>query len=617
MKQKHIVNSKSMGLLSSALLLSGSAMAQYSPTPKFEGKIGKTLEDTKEAYPKNRPEAPAGAPNVVWILIDDIGYGATTAFGGLIETPTFDRLSNQGLRYTNWHTCAFSAPTRAALLTGRNQHSVHTGYFSEASYGTPGYDGYLPFETATIAEILRENGYNTYAVGKYHITSPSDVSAVGPFNRWPTGRGFDHYYGYNPSAGAGDQWNPVIFRDTQQEPKDPQGRHFTELITNEAIRYISGQKKADPDKPFFLYYAPGAAHAPHQVAQEWIDKYKGKFDKGWDWYREEALARQKKLGVVPANIQLAPQNPNVKPWNELNADQQRIFAQYMETYAGFVSHTDHEIGRIIDYLEQIGQLDNTLVVLMIGDNGAEGGGGVNGRLYPSKDGETQAQLFARSLENLDNLGGPQSVPLYPSGWAAATNVPFRFYKGNPCWEGGTHDPLVLFFPKKIREKGGIRSQYAYVSDILPTTVELTGAKIPETINGYRQQPVEGVSLAYSIDGKNVPEHHNLQYHEMTGSYAIYKDGWKASFPNGVANRAADPQKPDEVYLFNTKEDFNEVNNLADKYPDKVKELAKVFEAEAWKYNVYPLKRNWVNNNPLTIKHSKNIDKQGKTFRKLP
>jgi arylsulfatase len=590
---KQIVNSKNMGILSSALLLSGTVAAQYSPTPAFEGKIGKTLDETKESYPKVRPDVPAGAPNVVWILIDDIGYGASSAFGGLIETPNIDRLANQGLRYTNHHTCAFSAPTRAALLTGRNQHSVHFGFFANNPYGAPGYDGYLPFEKATVAEILRENGYNTYAIGKYHITSPSDVP-IGPFNRWPTGRGFDHYFGYTPSAASDDQWNPTLYRDTQRESKDPEGRHVTELFANEAIRFISDQKKVDPEKPFFLYFATGAAHAPVQVGKEWIDKYKGKFDKGWDWYREEVLARQKKLGVVPANTPLAPQNPGVKAWDSLSADEKKISLRHIEAYAGFVSHADHEIGRIIDYIEQLGQLDNTLIVVMIGDNGAPPGS-PNGRfLIPQKD-ETPEQLASRELANLDLLGTAESKPGYPVGWAAATNTPFRFYKGNPCWEGGTHDPLILFYPKKIKEKGGIRTQYSYVSDILPTTIELTGAKVPDVVNGYTQEPVEGVSLAYSIDNKTAPERHTLQYHEMTGSYALYKDGWKVAYPNGVENRAEDPNG---VYLYHTKDDFNEINNLASKYPEKVKELTEAFEAEAWKYNVYPLKNKWENNNVL-------------------
>ncbi|MDR3260615.1 MAG: arylsulfatase [Tannerella sp.] len=607
-----IIN-KNIGLISSALLLGGTATAQYSPTPKFEGKIGKTLEETKEAYPKNRPEAPAGAPNVVWILIDDIGYGATSAFGGLIETPNFDRLANQGLRYTNFHTCAFSAPTRAALLTGRNQHSVHFGFFSNNSYGTPGYDGYLPFEKATVAEILRENGYNTYAIGKYHVTSPSDVTPAGPFNRWPTSRGFDRYFGFTPSAAGTDQWNPILYRDTQREPDDPQGRHVTELLADEAIRYISEQKKADSEKPFFLYFAPGAAHGPHQVGQEWRDKYKGKFDKGWDWYREEVLARQKKLGVVPANTPLAVQNPDVQPWNDLSDGERTIFLRYIENYAGFVSHTDSEIGRIIDCIEKLGQLDNTLIVLMIGDNGAAPGGGVNGRFLTPQANETREQQIARELANLDLLGTAKSHPVYPTGWAAATNTPFRYYKGNPCWEGGTHDPLIVFYPKKIKEKGGIRNQYSYVNDILPTTLELTGAKAPEVINGYKQESIEGTSLAYSIDNRNAPERHAIQYHEMTGSYALYKDGWKVAYPNGIA-RATDPNS---VYLVNTREDFNEINNLASKYPEKVKELTEAFEAEAWKYNVYPLKNKWKNENPYIKKagtaRKKDREQQADTY----
>jgi arylsulfatase len=610
-----IVNSRNIGALSSALLLGGTVTAQYSPTPKFEGKIGKTTETTREAYPKNRPEAPAGAPNVVWILIDDIGYGATTAFGGLIETPNFDRLANQGLRYTNWHTCAVSAPTRAALMTGCNAHTVHIGTFADQSYGTPGYDGYLPFERATIAEILRENGYNTFAVGKYHLTSSSDVTAAGPFNRWPTGRGFDHYYGYIPSSGAGDQWNPIIYRDTQREPKDPQGRHFTELITNEAIRYISEQKKADPEKPFFLYYAPGAAHSPHQAAREWINKYRGKFDKGWDWYREETLSRQKKLGVVPANTELPPRNHDVKPWESLTEDEKKISLSHIETFAGFVSHTDHEIGRIVTLLEEIGQLDNTLIVLMIGDNGAASETPI-GNFLTKKQNETQEQFFARQLDSLHLIGSAQSKPNFPIGWAGATNTPFRFHKAVSNWEGGTHDPLIVFYPKRIKEKGAIRTQYTYVNDILPTTVELTGVKVPAVINGYKQEPAEGISLAYSIDNPNAPERHTLQYLEWNSSYAIYKDGWKASFPNGIANRAENREKPDAVYLFNIREDFNELHDLADKYPDKVKELAGLFEAEAWKHNVYPLKRNWVNENPLILKYSKEFNAQQKQWQKL-
>ena len=601
-----LLSNKNTTLLTSALLLSGSAVAQYSPTPIFQGKIGKTLTDTKESRPKTQPTAPEGAPNVVWILIDDIGYGAASAFGGLIETPNFDRLANQGLRYTNFHTCAYSAPTRASLLTGRNPHSAHFGFFAHTSYDTPGYDGYLPFEKATVAEILRENGYSTFAVGKYHVTHPSDATQAGPFNRWPTGRGFDHYFGYPPESGANDQWHPTLYRDTQREPEDPQGRHVNELFANEAIKFISDQKSAAPNKPFFLYYAPGAAHAPHQVAKEWIDKYKGKFDFGWDKYRALVLDRQKKLGVVPANTQLQPQNAGIKAWDKLSADEKKVYLRHFEVYSGFVSQTDHEIGRLIDFLEQTGQLDNTIIALLIGDNGAEGGAREFGKFITTNPDDSREQVLATELKNLDKLGTEYSSALYPDGWAAATNTPFRYYKSYANFEGGTHDPLILFYPKKIKDKGGIRTQYSYVNDILPTTIELTGAKVPTVINGYAQDPIEGTSLAYSIESenKNLPERHTVQYHEMTGSRAIYKDGWKASFPHDRTKRI--PVSEERWYLYNTTEDFNEANDLAAKYPDKVKELADLFDAEAWKYNVYPLKDEWVIKNANAFGDSKKV-----------
>lgn len=590
---KKLFNNRKFNFLTSALVLGGSVSAQYSPTPVFQGKIGKTIADTKESQPDTQVHAPKGAPNVIWILLDDVGYGAITAFGGLIETPNIDRLANQGLRYTNFHTCAFSAPTRAALLTGRNNHSVHFGFFAHNSFNTPGYDGYLPFEKATIAEILRENGYNTFAVGKYHLTHPSDATQSGPFNRWPTGRGFDHYFGFPPEAWGTDQWHPTLYRDTQREPEDPKGRHATELLVNNAIQYISDQKAATPDKPFFLYLAPGAGHVPHQVGKEWSDRYKGKFDKGWDWYRQEVLERQKKLGVVPANATLAPQNNGVKPWEQLSEKEKKVYARQFEVYAGFISQADSEIGRIIDYLDQISQLDNTLIAVMVGDNGAESGGGDYGWITQTSASDNHEQILEKEIKNLDKLGTAYSMPAYPAGWAAAENTPFRYYKGYAAFEGGTRDPLILFYPKKIKDAGGIRNQYSYVNDILPTTVELIGAKVPQVINGYIQEPIEGTSLAYTIDAenKNVPERHNIQYNESTGSFSIYKDGWKASFPKEWVGKVL--KKSDEVlHLYNLKEDFNEQNDLAGKYPEKLRELADLFEAEAWKYNVFPLKDKW-------------------------
>jgi arylsulfatase len=618
---KRIVNSKNIGLLSSALMLSGTAAAQYSPTPAFQGKIGKTLADTQESIPQTQLKAAEGAPNVVWIHIDDIGYGAVSAFGGLIETPNIDRLANQGLRYTNYHTCAFSAPTRAALLTGRNQHSVHFGYFANSSYGAPGYDGYLPFEKATIAEILRENGYNTFAIGKYHLTHSADATQAGPFNRWPTGRGFDHYFGYAPDSGADDQWHTTLYRDTQREPEDPQGRHVNELFANEAIRYIADQKSAAPDKPFFLYFSTGAGHAPHQVARKWIDKYSGKFDGGWDKYREEVLKNQISLGVVPPTTTLPPRNAGQRAWTELSSDEKKLFTRHIETYAGFISQTDYEIGRIVSFIEQLGQLDNTLIVVLIGDNGAEGAGKASGTFLPNAQGATNEQIVAKAVKNLDLMGTEYSRPNYPDGWAAATNTPFRYYKGYATYEGGTHDPLILFYPKKIKEKGGIRHQYTYVNDILPTTIDLIGAKAPTVVNGYPQEPVEGVSLGYTIDpeNKNRPARHTVQYHEMVGSYAIYKDGWKASLPSQTDRYNRLPEGEKKWHLYHVEEDFNELNDLADKFPEKLKELAEAFDAEAWKYNVYPLKDIWVTKNRSILDDRKQVVlyTEGRPYAEVP
>ncbi|MDB5258781.1 MAG: hypothetical protein JWM14_3476, partial [Chitinophagaceae bacterium] len=597
-----------LSLFSAGLVLSASTLtfAQHSPTPPFQGKIGKTLADTKESRPHTQPKAPQDAPNVIWILIDDVGYGASTAFGGLIETPTIDRLAKEGLRYTNFHTAAYCAPTRAALLTGRNTHSVHFGFFASTSYDTPGYDGYLPFEKATAAEILRENGYNTFAVGKYHLTHPSDATQAGPFNRWPTGRGFDHYYGFPPEGAATDQWYPTLYRDTQREPEDPQGRHVNELLSNQAIEFISNQKAAAPDKPFFLYYAPGAAHAPHQVSQQWIDKYKGKFDGGWDQYKETVLKNQIAQGLVPAGTKLPPANIGQKAWDQLSADEKKVYLRHMEVYAGFLSQTDYEIGRIVQFIESIGQLDNTLIAVMIGDNGAEGGAKEFGKFITLNPNDAREKSLAEEVKNLDKLGTEASSALYPDGWAAATNTPFRFYKSYGNYEGGTHDPLILFYPKKIKDKGGVRNQYSYINDILPTTVELTGVRVPTVINGYAQEPIEGTSLAYTIEtqNKNLPERHTIQYNEMTGAYSIYKDGWKASFPHDRAKRI--PKSEERWYLYHIKEDFNEINDLSAQYPDKLKELADAFDAEAWKYNVYPLKDEWTVSNQNIFENNKKV-----------
>lgn len=566
-----------------ALALHHGANAQHAPTPAYQGKIGKTVAETQQSWPEKK-KAAAGAPNVVWILLDDIGYGAISTFGGLIHTPTLDSLANNGLRYTNFHTTAICAPTRASLLTGRNQHSAHMGLFPETAIGTPGYDAIIPFEKGTVAEILKDNGYNTFALGKWHITPLADLTPAGPFNRWPTGCGFEQFYGF-PSRGSIDQWHPELWEGTHREPDRQDGRHFNELIADRAISYLASQQSGNPDKPFFLYVATGAGHAPHQVAKQWSDKYKGKFDAGWDAYREQVLANQIKLGVVPKNAKLGPRNPGVKDWNTLSTDEKKLYTRFMETYAGFLEYTDYEIGRIINHIREAGELNNTIVMVSVGDNGASKEGTFVGTVNNFGTGITEEERLKKNIEQIDLIGTEFSKVNYPLGWAAATNVPFRHWKQDANAEGGTHNPLIVFYLKGIKEKGGLRNQYGHVSDILPTTLELLNIKAPATLNGIKQDPIEGTSLAYSLNDAEAKSRHTVQYYEIRGSRSIYKDGWKA----GSLHVKGQDFEKDKWELYNLNEDFNETNDLAATQPARLKELKALFDSEALKYNVYPLK----------------------------
>jgi arylsulfatase A-like enzyme len=573
-------------------------LAQRDPVLPFQGKLAKTLDQTQQSWPEVK-KAPKNAPNVVYLVIDDVGYGASSAFGGLVETPNLEKLANNGLRYTNFHTNAICAPTRITLLTGRNSHSVHIG--QNSILGTPGYDRQTPFEKATIAEILRENGYNTFAVGKWHLTAAHETTQAGPFNRWPTGRGFDHFYGF--LSAATDQFHPQLWEDTHKiEIADDNKVLVSTRITDKAIQFIAEQKSISPDKPFFLYYAPGATHSPHQISKEWIDKYKGKFDFGWDKYRELVLERQKKLGVVPEYVQLPPSNPGVKKWDELSGDEKKLYLRFFEVYAGFFGHLDYEIGRLVEYLKDIDQFDNTLIYVSVGDNGASKEGtfvGVVGGPGSSFDpNASEEERLAWNVKHLDLIGTEFSSSNYPQGWAQAANTPFRYWKQDANSEGGTHNPLIIHWPNGIKEKGGIRNQYSHVNDITPTTIELVGATVPSEINGYAQQPFEGTSLAYSITEPKASSRHLVQYYEIKGSRSIYKDGWKA----GALHVAGTDFAKDKWELFNLKEDFNERINLADKFPDKLKELQELFDSEAWKYNVYPLKDEF----PGTLPPTKSI-----------
>ena len=507
------------------LLASMPAVAQYSPTPPFTGHIGKSVETTKTAYPQHNPKAHKDAPNVVWILLDDTGFGVSSSFGGLVETPTFDYLSSQGLRFNNFHTASISAATRACLLTGRNHHSCHVGRFNDDQYGAPGYDTYMPMEHGTIAEILRENGYATLCVGKYNGTPDTNSSNAGPFNRWPTNRGFDHYYGFNPSAGADDQWHPKMFRDTHRVPDDSLGQLCITRLANEAINSIADQKSAAPDQPFFLYFSPGTAHTPYHTSKEWVDKYHSKFDKGWDEYARQTLQNQLRQGIVPKGTKLPIPNKDKQDWNTLPAHERKLYARQMETFAGIMSQCDYEIGRIVDFIRDIGQLDNTLIIIAMGDNGASGEGmRTGGRELATP--ELEQQFIEKELSKYDHYGDERTWPFYPAGWAQACNTPFRYHKKWADYEGGTHDGLIIYYPKGIKEIGGIRTQYTHVTDILPTTLELTRSKYPEVISGYRQTPIEGTSFAKAVTSadNNVPEHKHIQYYVLNSSYALYKDG---------------------------------------------------------------------------------------------
>ncbi|MDR2774972.1 MAG: sulfatase-like hydrolase/transferase [Tannerella sp.] len=564
----------------------------------FQGKIGKTYATSTEAWTANQ-KASKDAPNVVWILIDDVGFGAASVFGGLIQTPNLENLANQGLRYTNFHTCAISAPTRAALLTGRNSHAVHMGGFGHAamSAGFPGWDGRIPSEAGTIAEVLRDHGYGTFAVGKYGIVPDADVTDAGPFDRWPSGKGFDHFFGFLGSAT--DQYKPDLVEDNAHVT--PDGRHLSAQITDKAIGFITRLKTAAPDKPFFLYYAPGATHSPHQVAREWSDKYKGKFDEGWDVYRERVIERQKKLGVIPANAQLPARESRLEAWDSLTPDQKKLYARFFENYAGYLEYTDYEIGRLINYLRQSRQLDNTAIFVIIGDNGASKEGNFDGTVSRLTAGKTRDAIIEYNLHNIDLIGTPESSVNYPLAWAQAANTPFKYWKQDAHSEGGTHNPLIVYYPKGVKEKGGIRNQYGHVIDLLPTTTDLIGIKQPEYIRGIKQDPIHGTSMFYSFNDAQAASRHTLQHYYIFGSRSLYKDGWKAATAHrpDVIDLTLNPQDPaykpdpdrfekDVWELYDLNNDFNELTNLAEKYPEKLKELKTLFDRQAEKYNLYPL-----------------------------
>jgi len=534
---------------------------------------------------------PEGAPNVVIVLIDDIGFGATSPFGGAIETPTFERLANEGLRFNQFHTTALCSPTRASLLSGRNHHEVNVGSVMEVATGFPGNQGERPDDAKYVAETLRQNGYSTAAFGKWHETPTWEVSVSGPYFRWPTNSGFDKFYGF--IGGETNQWDPVIFDGvTQMAKKDDPEYHFTTDMTNEAISWVKFQQAMTPDKPFFIYYATGAVHAPHHAPKEWIKKYHGKFDKGWLSYREETFARQKTMGVIPKNTRLAPMPEDIKEWEALSDQERELYALQMEAFAGFTEHTDHEVGRLVDAIDEIGVLDNTLFIYIMGDNGSSGEGGLTGtyneliHLNGIFDAETTESMLARA----DDWGGPNSFPHFSAAWAVATDAPFTWTKQVAGDFGGTRNGMVMHWPKGINAKGEIRSQFHHVNDVAATVLEATNLPQPKMVNGVPQKPLSGVSMLYAANDANAEGRHTTQYFEMFGNRAIYHDGWLAR----VVHRApwrdeTENSLENDVWdLYNVAEDFSLTNNLASQNPEKLKEMQDLFEKEAIANNVYPL-----------------------------
>ena len=541
------------------------------------------------APPRFEVNPPEGAPNVVIVLIDDIGFGAGTSFGGGINTPTLDRLAEGGLRYNQFHTTALCSPTRMALLTGRNHHSANTGSVMEVATAFPGNAGVRPRSVEPLAEMLRLNGYSTAAFGKYHETAPWEVSVSGPFDRWPTRSGFDKFYGF--IGGETNMWAPLIYDGTTKiEPPDDPDYHFTTDMANQAIEWTRFQQSLTPDRPFFIYFATGATHAPHHVPGEWIAKYKGKFDDGWDKYREETLARQIKMGVVPKGTKLTKRSGDLPAWDSLSANERKLYARQMEVFAAFAEHTDHEVGRLYDEIDRLGEADNTLFIYIFGDNGSSAEGGLTGTFNEIIVLNALPDPVEDQLKHLDEMGGPMAYGHMHAAWAHATNAPFQWTKQVASHYGGTRNPLVVHWPRGIEAQGDVRSQWHHVTDIAPTVMEAAGLPFPTYVNGAKQKPFEGVSLIYSFNDPGAKDRHTKQYFEMFGNRAIYHDGWVAATKHRTPWGGAPdgPLDQDKWELYQVTEDFSQANDLAGSNPDKLKEMQDLFMEEAIKYNVLPL-----------------------------
>jgi arylsulfatase A-like enzyme len=572
----------------------------------FKGTINVDIRDSEPDWaPFEAPRAPEGSPNVVYVVLDDVGFGAMGCYGGPIETPNIDRLASEGVRYTQWHTTALCSPTRSCLLTGRNHTRNSMACITEAASGFPNASGLIPAENGMVSEILGELGWNTYIVGKWHLCPEAEMNLASRRRNWPTGRGFERFYGF--LGAETNQWYPELVYDNHpvEQPKTPEeGYHFTDDITGKAIEFIKDAKVLAPEKPFFLYYAPGAAHSPHHVPKEWADRYKGKFDMGYEAIREQILARQKELGIVPADTELPAINPigapetrtgpegkpfpqmdYTKPWDSLSGDEKRLFCRMAEVYAGFLSHADHHIGRLIDYLEQTGQRENTLI-FVVSDNGASAEGGPDGSVNEMKFVNGIPDDMAENLSKLDDLGGPGTYNHYCTGWAMAFNTPFKMWKRYE-FEGGTSDPCIISWPQGITAKGELRTQYHHAIDFVPTVLDCLGVEPPEEINGKVQSDFDGVSMRYSFDDASVGSARATQFYSMLGSRAIWHDGWKAITTH--PSMSGWGHFDEDVWeLYHTDVDRSELHDLAAEHPVKLKELVSLWYAQAGANGAFPL-----------------------------
>ena len=577
-------------LITAAILLVSvqlvSAKVKTKTVEGFEGVIAERYEDSKESWPKS-PAPPEGAPNVLILLLDDVGFAQVESFGGLIHTPNIDRLAEGGLRYNNFHTTALCSPSRATLMAGRFPHSIGLGSHALTAMGFPGYNAIVPETAKSVANYLQETGYVNYALGKWDHTPLYEVSQVGPFNRWPSGEGFDHAYTF--MAADVHQFIPVMWNDhTPEEYR--KSDHLDKDLADRAIEWITGHKSLKPNDPFMMLWASGSMHSPHHAPDEYIIRYRGKFDMGWDKAREIILERQKKLGIVPKDTKLTERIDEIPAWDSLTDKERKLYARQMEVFAGQMEHVDYQIGRIINTLERVDELDNTLI-FVTADNGASGEGGLAGTFNETYVLNGLQTDFESNWRNYPDWGRENTYPHYHAGWAMAGNTPFRYFKQSEH-RGGQHDALVVYWPKGIKAKGEIRSQYHHIADIAPTILESARVAVPKEYHGVKQQPMDGISMVYSFDAKDAPNRKKRQYYEMFGNRAIWVDGWKAVTLHGKRMpwdvNSVTPFEDDEWELYHVAEDFSESTNLANEHPEKLAQLIKIFDEEAWKYNVYPL-----------------------------